>query len=299
MLQAFNADLVAGGRATKQRWAWFSAARRRDDELGTRLGTLNYLPLEIRRVIYDYIVQYYHLHIDVREDISTWLYVDRQRWIEDAWYFNLGYTERRNTRGDPSIWEYNSYWSPYPPGTLATFRLTSPTVKEEYEYWFLRTRQFAFETSFAYHGFMKQLTVEQQGWIRSLQIEIMAESTRALLSDTEADQAWMNICDELPTTLQVVNLFLDRRCRLALPGNFSRGFRRGRREIRNVARAAEMLSTLRKRILRRIPGVETHFGGWQYDIMIQEDKATLLRAWEEDVDLPETRLPISLKQERV
>ena len=190
-----------------------------------------------------------------------------------------------NTRGDPSIWEYNSYWHPYPPGTLATFRLTSPTIKKEYEYWFLRTRQFAFESPFAYHEFMKQLTGEQQGWIRSIQIIIMSQIMHPLLPGAEADQAWMDICDELPTTLQVVSLLLSYLCRLKLPGTFREGFRRGRREIREVGRAAELLSTLRKRVLRRIPGVETHFGGWEYDHMIQEDKDTVLRAWEEDVDL--------------
>ena len=92
--QAYNANPATGGRKTKQRWAWFSAARRRDDELGTRLGTLNYLPLEIRRVVYDYVVQYYHIRHHVEMDISTWQYVGRHEWVEDGWYWDLGYTER-------------------------------------------------------------------------------------------------------------------------------------------------------------------------------------------------------------
>ena len=134
---------------------------------------------------------------------------------------------------------------------------------------------------------MKQVTPEQQCWISSVQLEIMTKSMRAFFPDTQADQAMMDICDVLPTTLQTVSLHLTRHCRLRLLGafSFSEGFRRGRIEIREVKRAAEMLSMLRKRILRRIPGVETRFGGWQYDHMIQEDKDTLLRAWEEDVDL--------------
>ena len=65
----------------------------------------------------------------------------------------------------------------------------------------------------------------------------------------------------------------------------SAGFRRTFREINNVKRAAELLSILRKRILRRIPDIQTEFGGWEYHRMIPEDKDTLRRAWEEDVDL--------------
>lgn len=217
-------------------------------------------------------------------DVNIWRYIDRHEWVDNEWKYGLGNTKRLDTGGDRSIWEYNSYWRPYPPGTLANFRLTSPTLKDEYECWFLHTRQFAFRTPSAYHVFMKKLTAEQQGWIRSVQIEIMPDRVRLFLSDPETDRAWMSICDELPTTLQVVNLLIDRDCRLRSPDFMIRYLKRSRKKIPTVERTAELLSTLRKRILRRIPGVKTHLGGWN-DNMIQEDKATIQRAWEEDVDL--------------
>ena len=67
-------------------------ARHRSDELGTRPETLEQLPLEIRQIIYDFIVQYDHLYDTSKQDINTWLYVGRHQWVEE---------------GDPSIWEYN------------------------------------------------------------------------------------------------------------------------------------------------------------------------------------------------
>ena len=217
-------------------------------------------------------------------DVNIWRYIDRYEWIDDGWKVGLGNIERRDTRVDRSIWEYNSYRRPYPPKTLGTFRLTSPTVKEEYECWFLRTRQFAFRSPPAYHVFMKKLTAEQQGWIRSVRIEIMPDCVRPFLSDPVADRAWMAICDELPTTLRVVNLLIDRGVFLKSPDFLIRCWSRGREKVPTVGRIAELLSTLRKRILRRIPGVETHLGGWN-DNVTQEDKATIQRAWDEDVDL--------------
>ena len=279
--QAYNADLVTGGRITKQRWAWFSSARRRDDELGTRLGTLNYLPLEIRQIIYFYIVQYYHFDRFRDPESWKWRYYGRHEWIERAKCYELGYTERRNSRDNPNIWEYNSYSCSYPDGTLATFRLTSPTIKEEYEYWFLHTREFAFESPFAYREFMEQLTAEQQGWIRSVRIEIMSGLVHDLLPDTQADQALMSICDELPTTLQAVSLAISQQCQLhvSILGGATR------KKIRNLTRAADLLSTLRKRVLRRIPGVETFLGGRKYEHLDQETREFLQRAWDEDVDL--------------
>lgn len=45
-----------------------------------------------------------------------------------------------------------------------------------------------------------------------------------------------------------------------------------------------MIATLRKRVLRRIPDVQTELGGWD-DEMIPEDRDTVRRIWDEDVDL--------------
>ena len=45
-----------------------------------------------------------------------------------------------------------------------------------------------------------------------------------------------------------------------------------------------MICTLRRSILRRIPHIQTKFGGWEYDHMIPEDKDIIRRAWEEDVE---------------
>ncbi|KAL8787993.1 MAG: hypothetical protein Q9195_007537 [Heterodermia aff. obscurata] len=279
LLSSYDADLATGGRKTKRRWAWFSAARGRDDKFGTRLGTLNYLPLEIRRMIYEHIFQDYHRDRGSNMDVNTWQYYGRYHSIED------GRSQKHlKTHDHPSFFEHSFYWPPYPK-KQTIFRLTSPTIKEEYEYWFLHARQFHFECPFAYREFMDQLTAEQQGLIASMQIEIMSENVSPFISDNEVDQAWMSICDELPTKLRRVSLRLDWFCRLELPEHVNGVFVRGRKEIKNVARAAELLSALRKRILRRIPGVKILFGGWAYDKMIQEDKATILRAWEEYVDL--------------
>ena len=62
-------------------------------------------------------------------------------------------------------------------------------------------------------------------------------------------------------------------------------FARTPEHIRRVKLAASLIEVLRKRVLRRIPGVQTSFCGWAYDCMIQEDKILIERAWEEHVDL--------------
>lgn len=62
-------------------------------------------------------------------------------------------------------------------------------------------------------------------------------------------------------------------------------FVRTEQQIRNVKRAAEMLSVFRKRILRRIPGIRTQLAGPEYDELIEEDKEFVDQAFDEYVDL--------------
>ena len=183
---------------------------------------MNYLPPETRHQIYDCIVQAYHIELSFSQNTRIWRYAGRTHWIENAGLFDLPgtYQERLSAPGNPSVWECNSYWKSYPNGNLATFRLTSPTVREEYEHWLLRSREFAFECPDAYHEFMNQLTAEQRGCIRRLWIVVFSWEVDWDTSDKEASAAWMTICDELPTTVEMVTLRLDRHCRLKLPATY-------------------------------------------------------------------------------
>ena len=67
--------------------------------------------------------------------------------------------------------------------------------------------------------------------------------------------------------------------------SFRRVIRRTKEQIRNVMWVAEMLSMLRKRNLRRIPGIQTKIAGPRYDDMFQEDKTIVDQTFEEDIDL--------------
>ena len=130
---------------------------------------------------------------------------------------------KEHHKENPIIWEACSYWWE---GRLADFRLTSPTIKEEYDCWFLRTYEFGFVCPLAYHGFMNQLTIQQRSWIRRLRFEIMSrepDHEYLRLSDTGVDEGWMGVCGELPTTLVSITLEIGRYCRLELPGTYYNG----------------------------------------------------------------------------
>ncbi|CAF9911415.1 MAG: hypothetical protein HETSPECPRED_000327 [Heterodermia speciosa] len=84
----YDADLATGGRVTKKRWAQLDTEA---TNLELVLGHWNNY-LSKFATIYDFIVQYYHLHDTSKQDINTWLDVGRHQWVEE---------------GDPGIWEYN------------------------------------------------------------------------------------------------------------------------------------------------------------------------------------------------
>ena len=117
---------------TRRRWEWFVEAQRLDPGL----GTLRYLPVEVRAIIW-------RLMLDCGETLSTdglWEYDHTCGPIYDlsAYYFGFG---RRRLVHDG----------------FKNLRLVSSTLKAEYDESFLKHRSFRFNCAENLSGFLSQL----------------------------------------------------------------------------------------------------------------------------------------------
>lgn len=133
---------------TQRRWEWFAEAQK----LCSGLGTLTYLPTEIRRLIWD-------LLFECRNTLSCdglWEYDHTCGPIFDlkAYYFGFG------RRGLPSF------------NGLEGLRLVSSAVKGESDEAFLASRTFRFNQAENLAGFINQLTPASAERLRSLEIGI-------------------------------------------------------------------------------------------------------------------------------
>ena len=133
---------------TKRRWEWFANAQR----LNPGLGTLRYLPAEVRRMIWKDLFQ-------CRDTLSSdglWEYDCTCGPIFDlsAYYFGFGRRGLANYNG------------------LKGLRFVSSNVKAESDDVFLTYRTFRFNQAQNLDSFLKQLTPVLSDRIRSIEIGI-------------------------------------------------------------------------------------------------------------------------------
>lgn len=133
---------------TSRRWEWFAEAQ----ILNPGLGTLRYLPVEVRRLIWK---ELFYCRDTLSSD-GIWEYNCKCGPIFDlsAYYFGFG------RRG---LVDYNGYRG---------LRLVSSAVKSESDEAFLNLRTFRFNQTQHMIGFLKQLTPAYSDRLLSIEIGI-------------------------------------------------------------------------------------------------------------------------------
>lgn len=145
-------------RRTKRRWEWFAEARRFD----ASLGTLRYLPAEVRRMIWEHLFW-------CRDNLSS----------EGLWEYDC-------TLG--SIFDLSAYYFGFGRRGLASYngfkelRLVSSTVRADSDRVFLTLRTFRFNQAPNLSSFLKQLTSASLDRICSFELGIcpLCECSSAL-----------------------------------------------------------------------------------------------------------------------
>lgn len=195
---------------TRERWAWFTKYRELDAERGTYLGTLGYLPWEIRRQILKALL-----------DLLYWVQHDRCTYL----------------------WPY---W-------LDPLRLSSPTLRLEFDDFFLSNEIFKFECPSHLGKFLGQLSNFHQTRLRRIIISIWVpcgcHCARLLIDWSDG---WKTMCLRLPASLQQVSFDLD----YSRPDHHANSCRRhaDERPSRKIKAAANLVEILGKRIVRSAPG---------------------------------------------
>ena len=234
-LQAFK---QAYGR-TKVRWAWFSGARALDDDLSRRLGTLGYLPFEVRdkifrlvldeymeealayRMLNDHLIRYGLLRGPVRRrgDAVSWLAMKQQ--LKDNVEIRIREAYLAHESKDPKLCKvFCPRQSPFAilPDVVMPLRLATDDTKFEIDRVFLSTMTFDFSCPKALQLFLKELSVVQLSQVRFITIRIYGcnvcscsdncESCYSDIYNEETYYKWGFLCAKLPSTLISINFDL-------------------------------------------------------------------------------------------
>ena len=168
-------------KRTKNRWAWFSRAEDLDEERGTQLGTLGYLPWEIRQKIFE---EFFEGNFRAR-------IVRGSGCIRPPLFDSID---------PPGAW----YWAGYP-GVfrLWEIRLASASLKHEVEYAFFTMMNFHFDSIEAMMDFLVNLKTYEKSLLRSVSVLLDVWSDINV-----ARESWMDACAKLPSGLTSIKFEL-------------------------------------------------------------------------------------------
>lgn len=160
-------------RCTVKRWTWFEQAPKIDPTL----GTLSYLPLEIRRRVWEMV-------LECRKTLSAdglWEYdhLNGNPFNLSAYYFGFG---RRGFNQDDAM----------------GLRLVSSPIRAEFEDIFLSERTFRFNRPQSLDAFVNSLSCYQLRRLHSFEIGLFVPSTSSM-------DMWIESMAHLPQSLQEIH----------------------------------------------------------------------------------------------
>ena len=211
-------------RQTKVRWAWFSGATALDDELSRRLGTLGYLPFEVRDKIFRLVLDEY-----IEEALRYQLYLDpmAQPYRSDHPFGVTWLAMKQNFKTEFEI-RITPHFSAHkfkdaklekvfclrqkcfgpPPDFVMPLRLATADTKFEFDRVFLSTMTFDFSCPKALELFISELSAVQMSQVKSITIRFHGCNDCLGKSNEGIYYKWGNLCAKLPSTLTLINFDL-------------------------------------------------------------------------------------------
>ena len=265
---------------TQQRWIWFSKARQLDHMLGERLGTLVYLPQEIRDQIFLLVIDSPFDELERERERHRYVYgresrICHRKNTDTPTRWRLDYEASTSafhkTPTNLDVFELQSYHSrrshSWHPIRRMPLHLTSPSTKVDFEYLFLRCTTFKFNCPRMLGRLLDQLSPYQQSILQHIAIGI--HDYCSCCKNYQSYQGWMSVCTRLPSSLRLVTFELgpDVHSEYHLRGSLPRWKRgghhhsRGRAEIKMINRVAELVEVLSKRIVRHAPKTQIAMSG--------------------------------------
>ena len=238
---------------TKERWAWFVKAENQDKELGTRLGTLGFLPWEIRQKI---IVQVFDCNfsevIDFEDERGRKMLETHEIPFEPWCGDRYDVTARR--------WKYSDFWS------LVHLQRASVSMSIEVQYTYFTLTKFIFDSPNALLSFLGRLTTYQQSLLRCISISLSGYGWKKQIY--EANEIRMDVCEQLPAGLTSIELHLDSVATL-WEADLDNG---GSKVARDALRLVELLSKRIKRCWapKAKIGIEPDIAAWRCRLVISE-----------------------------
>ena len=238
-------------RQTELRRCWFDEASKDDKEANTRLGTLRFLPYEIREQIFKIVLENYFDEFNL----------ERRRYgTLTKWQLNYeGWVCHCKVAGYKTWDVFNliSYCcvteSQYKTRAPLNLRFASESLREESDHVFLASNTFEFTCPASLERFMNELSPLQQRHLRRIKLHIVGYMYwNCFPNISKVYKRWMAVCERLPPRLVSVQFIL------SYHWGISNGIWTGNNRDRGFGDVLELLS---KRVSRACPRAKISMAG--------------------------------------
>lgn len=243
-------------RQTELRRCWFNEASKDDKQANTRLGTLRFLPYEIRQQIFKIVLEDYVDEYNLQRKWygDTWLRAEGlTKWqlSYEGWYCRCG-----NAEHDVFTLASYSHITQYDKRAPLNLRFASESLEQEFDRVFLASNTFEFNSPASLERFMGMLSPLQQRQLKCIKLHTFGDGYWVYSSDMQKlFKAWMAVCERLPPGLISVQFILShqRWWRVSL-----RGYWAGNRRDRGFVDGFGLLS---KKVSRACPRAQISLTG--------------------------------------
>ncbi len=200
-------------RQTKLRRCWFDEASKDDKEANTRLGTLRFLPYEMRQQIFKIVLEDYFDEYNLQggEPGIPWLCAgDLTKWQlnYEGWYCRCRRSAEHET-GDVFTLTSYCHIAQHKKRAPLNLRFASEPLKQEFDHVFLASNTFEFTCPASLEKFMDMLSPLQQRQLKRIRLHMFGYMYWPCNWDlSKLFKHWMAVCERLPPGLVSVQFIL-------------------------------------------------------------------------------------------
>ena len=200
-------------RQTELRRCWFDEASKNNKEVNTRLGTLRFLPYEIRQQIFKIVLEDYFDEYNLQggEPSWPWRYAgDLTKWQlrYEGWCCCLKYPK-------DEMWDVFTLTSychieQHKKRAPLNLRFASESLEQEFDQIFLASNTFEFTCPSSLERFMNVLSPLQQRQLKRIKLHMFGGHAYCICvpNNSELFKHWADICERLPPGLISVQFVL-------------------------------------------------------------------------------------------
>ena len=252
-----------------KKWLWHHYAAQLDATDQTKLGTLAYLPVEIRRQIWDHLLRYqsaqhrYTRYTNPRLKNRRQLLISHARWSDDS-------QARDSLHHDVIEIRQEAYLSrPW----LYPIRAVSSTIRDECDVILFSSRILRFECPNTMGKFFSHLSTYQQTRLFHIRVNLFAECNCDFPHRGEHPNGWLASFTSLPPNLRTMvietgktddSIVVARERRMPVFGSIRQT---KAAQSMSLAKRLVLLDMLINRARRCVPRLDVFMGTWHWEYL--------------------------------